>query len=303
MDFDEYVAARYGRLIEHAVLLGAPEGEAGTYVDRVLIDQRKRIRRADDPDPMVRAALEQALSGQRPKTRSTGPVVALALVVVAAIVGVALTYRPTPEPVPSLFALTGAQAQTLLESRGYDVSQRLVRTCEPDGLVVTSDPVPGTLLRKGETVVVRTAVPGGSDCEAVFGARSDAWAFVQFALGGPAPEFADLVHVVVDRSEDAQLIHRDAVDQARWGGTLREIADAARQTPSTATGMPSLVVSQGVPPRTWCGVPRPAQGGERETLRFEIDPTPDGGGCPLTVDLYRDSEQVIDSVVVYTPKR
>ena len=35
MDFDEYVAARYGRLIEHAVLLGCAEGEAGTYVDQV----------------------------------------------------------------------------------------------------------------------------------------------------------------------------------------------------------------------------------------------------------------------------
>ena len=63
MDFDQYVAARYGRLIEHAVLLGCAEGEAGTCVDRVLLEQRKRIRRADDPDPLVHEALERAISG------------------------------------------------------------------------------------------------------------------------------------------------------------------------------------------------------------------------------------------------
>ena len=62
MDFDQYVAARYGRLIEHAVLLGCAEGEAATVVDRVLLEQRKRIRRTDDPDPLVRTALEQAIS-------------------------------------------------------------------------------------------------------------------------------------------------------------------------------------------------------------------------------------------------
>ena len=46
MRFEEYVAARYGRLIEHAVLLGCAEGEAGTYVDKVLLEQKKKIRRS-----------------------------------------------------------------------------------------------------------------------------------------------------------------------------------------------------------------------------------------------------------------
>ena len=59
MDFDQYVAARYGRLVEHAVLLGCAEGEAGAYVDQVLLEQRKRIRRADDPDPLVREAVDK----------------------------------------------------------------------------------------------------------------------------------------------------------------------------------------------------------------------------------------------------
>ena len=52
MDFDQYVVARRGRLVEHAVLLGCAEDQAGTYVDQVLLEQRKRIRRAEDPDPL-----------------------------------------------------------------------------------------------------------------------------------------------------------------------------------------------------------------------------------------------------------
>ena len=49
MDFDQYVAARYGRLIEHAVLLGCAEGEAGTYINRVLLERREADRHA----PMI----------------------------------------------------------------------------------------------------------------------------------------------------------------------------------------------------------------------------------------------------------
>ena len=156
MDFDQYVAARYGRLIEHAVLLGCAEGEAGTYVDQVLLEQRKRIRRADDPDPLVREALEHAIAGAPARPSRTGPLVAVVLVLIAAAVGVALTYRPAPDSMPSLFALTGDQAEKLLRDRGYDVLIRPARSCEPPGLVVGSDPPGGGPVQKGATVTVRT---------------------------------------------------------------------------------------------------------------------------------------------------
>ena len=41
---------------------------------------------------------------------------------------------------------------------------------------------------------------------------------------------------------------------------------------------------------------------QRSALRLEVDPGGTGGTprCPLTVDLYRDSERVIDAVVVYS---
>ena len=213
MDFDQYVAARYGRLIEQAVLLGCAEGEAGTCVDRVLIEQRKRIRRADDPDPLVHEALERAISGAPVQSRRAGPLVAIGLVVVAVAVGAALTYRPPPRPVPSLFALDGSQAQRLLEDQGYDVLLRPARSCEPEGLVLESDPPAGTRVREGATVTVRTAVPSGVYCQALFLSRADAWDFVSFALGHDAPR--------VRRHGARARLRQPADDVHRAGGGRR----------------------------------------------------------------------------------
>src|SRR3954447_13405418 len=98
MDFDEYVAARHGRLVEHARLLGCAEGEAGIVVDQVLLAQRKQIRRAEDPDPLVHEALERAIAGPPARRPWTGPFVAAGLVAVTVAVGVALNYRPPPAP-------------------------------------------------------------------------------------------------------------------------------------------------------------------------------------------------------------
>ena len=201
-----YVAARHGRLVEHAVKLGCAEGEAGSYVDQVLLEQRKRIRRAEDPDPLVHEALERAIRGTPEPSRRTGPLVAVAVVVVAVAVGVVVTYRPTPDPLPSLFALNGDQAEEFLESQGYDVSLEQARSCEPPGLVVDSDPPSGGPVSKGATVTVRTSVLSGSQCEPAFPRRLAAWEFVQFALGnGPAPDFASAVDVVVDGAAPVRL--------------------------------------------------------------------------------------------------
>jgi hypothetical protein len=303
VDFDQYVAARYGRLIEHAVLLGCAEGEAGTHVDQVLLTQRKNIRRAEDPDPLVHEALERSIRGAPPRPSRTGPLVGIALVAVAVAVGVALTYRPPPEPMPSLFALDGGQAQRLLEDQGFDVQLRPARACEPQGLVLGSDPPAGQLVRKGATVTVRTAVPSDVFCEAQYVARSDAWEFVAFALGGTAPEFADTVRLVVDGGPAIVLDHDEAVGGDQWRAAFDLLAKAAHQAAPTTNGMPALRVDATIPPEQWCGVLRPAATGRRFALRLEIDPrgARDVRGCPLTVDLYR-SERVIDTVVLYTAK-
>jgi hypothetical protein len=303
VDFDQYVAARYGRLIEHAVLLGCAEGEAGTHVDQVLLAQRKRIQRADDPDPLVQEALERSIHGAPPRPSRSGPLVGIALVGVAVVVAVALTYRPPPEPMPSLFALDGPQAQQLLEKQGYDVQLRPARACEPQGLVLGSDPPTGQPIRKGSTVTVRTAVPSDVFCEAQYVARSDAWEFIAFALGGEPPEFADTVNLLVSGSMARSFVRADAGDRQRWAEAFDLIEKAAHQAAQTTSGMPALRVEVTIPPDLWCGTPRPSVAGRRFALRLEIDPrgTRDDRGCPLTIDLYR-SERIIDTVVVYTAK-
>lgn len=305
MDFDDYVAARYGRLIEHAVLLGCAEGEAGTHVDRVLLEQRKRIRRAEDPDPLVHEALERALAPQQRRRGIGSPFLALGLVLVVVAVGVALNYRPTREPMPSLFGLSGEQAEKRLEQAGYDVVLRPARACEPLGLVLGSEPRPGELVQEGATVTVRTAAPSGTFCDAYYAARSDAWEFVSFALGeGPAPEFARTVYVVVNGSDPTPIDHVAAVDRSRWSGLLDLVEEGAHTAAATDSGLPKLLVRSAPPPASWCGVRRPPETGRRVALRLEIDPRADGDdqGCPLTVDLYRGPDQEIDGVVVYTAK-
>jgi hypothetical protein len=305
MDFDDYVAARYGRLIEHAVLLGCAEGEAGTYVDQVLLDQRKQIRKAEDPDPLVHEALERAIAGTPDRRSRTGPFVAVGLAAVAIAVVVALSYRPPPEPMPSLFALNGDQAETLLKDQGFEVLLRPARACEPQGLVLGSEPAVGDLVQEGATVTVRTAVPSGVSCDAQYADRSEAWRFVAFALGGPPPEFARTVTVVVDSQDPYSLDHVAAVDPDRWGGLFKRVSRVARATAPTTSGMPRLTVRGNLLPTVLCGVPKPGGTGDRRVLRLEIDSRRSGDvtGCPLTIDLYRSStDRAIDGVVVYTPK-
>ena len=229
MDFDHYVAARYGRLIEHAVLLGCAEGEAGTYVDQVLLEQRKQIRRAEDPDPLVREALERAITGAPERRSRTGAFVALGLVAVAVAVVVALTYRATARadavavrtqrrPRPSSCSRT--RATTSCSDPRAPASRR-------DWCSAPSPPW-GTSSRNGATVTVRTAVPSGPSCDEPYAARSDAWRFVAFALGGPPPEFARTVTVVVNSQDPYPLDHVAAVDPDRWGGVFERVARTAR---------------------------------------------------------------------------
>jgi hypothetical protein len=302
VDLDEYVAARYGRLIEHAVGLGCSEDEARGYVDQALLEQRREIRRAEDPDPLVQEALERAISGAPPHRRSRAPFVAVGLVAVAVTVAVVLTYQPAPQPMPSLFAMNRAQAERLLEGRGYDVVFQPLLACEPLGLVMGSEPTPGTPVRDGAKVTVSTAAPSDALCEAGRTARSDAWQFVGFVRGGPAPEFADQVDVTVDNGSAVTLTHDDVVDTDRWGEAIETIIDTVGSPAPTPSGMPRLLASE-VLPEPWCG-DAPLDESDREILRIVLDTRALGneGGCPMTIDLYRDDRHVINAVGVHTPR-
>jgi hypothetical protein len=303
MNVEEYVAARYGRLLERAVELGAPEGQAAEYVDLVLLEQQKAIRKAADPDPVVYAALEHAVLKVPEPARGPWPFVAVALAGVALTVGIVLTQEPTTEPMPPLFGSTGDRARALLEEDGYEVIVRERRACEPMGQVLDSDPKAGEPVRPGATVSVFTAVPAGSQCEADYRRRAEAWEFLDFAISGEsAPAFARTVTVVVDGVEGDRRSGVDAETSEHWESLRALVAKQSAVAADTLTGQPELTVTEGVPPDTTCGQARPAGAGERPVVRLEVDArAPDSDlGCPLTVDLYRDSERVIDAVVIYT---
>ena len=303
MNVDEYVAARYGRLLERAVALGVPEGQAAEYVDQVLLDQQRAIRRAEDPDPLVHEALERAVLGIPAPGRSPWPVVAVGLVALAVGVGVVLTQEPTSERMPSLFGTTGEQARQLLEEDGFSVVLRERRECEPMGQVINSDPRAGERVRHGATVSVFTAVPSGTDCDAEYARRADAWEFLDFAISGrSSPAFARTVTVVVDGVEGEKRSGVGAETSPRWAALRDLVAEQAQVPASTSTGQPVLSVTEGLPPAETCGHPVPPSAAERAVLRLEVDARAPGEdrGCPLTVDLYRDSERVIDAVVVYS---
>ena len=303
MNVDEYVAARYGRLLERAVELGAPEGLASEYVDLVLLEQRKQIRKAEDPDPVVHAALERAVLRLPEPGLSPWPFVGVGLAGIAIAVGVVLTQDPVTEPMPAMFGYTGDQARVLLEDDGYDVVLRPVRECEPLGQVLTTTPRAGEPLEKGGRVDVATAVPSGSNCEAQFVRRGDAWAFLDFAISGArSPEFARTVTVVIDGVEGEPRSGVGAATSPRWQALRAMVARQAHAPAKTPTRQPMLSVTQGVPPPSTCGTVRPPGAGDRVALRIEVDVRRIGQtlGCPLTIDLYRDSDRVIDGIVIYS---
>lgn len=303
MKVDEYVAARYGRLLEHAVELGVPEGQAAEYVDQVLLDQQRAIRRAEDPDPLVRAALERAVLKLPERRRSAWPFVAAALAVLAVAVGVVLTGEPPAQPMPSLFGTTGERAREILEREGYEVVLRERRECEPMGLVINSAPRAGEPVRAGARVSVFTAVPSGLECQAEYARRADAWQFLDFAISGDSsPVFARTVTVVVDGVEGEKRSGVAAPASPRWAALRGLLTEQASVSAPTSTGLPVLTVTEGTPPERTCGTERPAGAADRTALRIQVDARPPGqdAGCPLTIDLYRDSERVIDAVVVYS---
>ena len=111
---------------------------------------------------------------------------------------------------------------------------RPVRECEPIGQVLTSAPQAGQPLEQGDRVDVFTAVPSGSNCEAQFVRRGDAWAFLDFAVtGDTTPAFARTVTVVIDGVEGEPRSGVGAATSARWE-TLRELVVRQAHAPGAA---------------------------------------------------------------------
>lgn len=249
-----------------------------------------------------------------PPAELNRPVVGVLALLVALLVAAGLVGPGQPGPqwtlaaaqVPSLFAYDGESARALLTQRGVAVVEQPVQACEPGGRVVGTQPPAGAVVGSGDTVIIRTALPSIVPCLARrFSDRALAWQFIDFATGrGPAPRFAPLVRLVVDRGAPTTLSHLRAVDRDSWEGlsaatALAEAASEMRWV-GTAYLLPELTVTSGTPPRSTCGIPRPILAGERSAVSITIA-IPGETSCPVRVDLYR-SYGDIDSVMLYTSK-
>jgi hypothetical protein len=222
MDPAEYLDARWYALVRAAVDLGAPEQDAPALVREVLADNARRIRRAEDPDPLVHEALREAVLGRPPTTRRRlRPVVLAVAALVAVGTLVALTRPDGPpadrladDPVPSLFGYDAGSARTLLEERGLAVTLRPRRACEVLDRVLGSIPPAGAPYERGDEIVVYTSLPADVDCLSDYTDRETAWrqtdlmetlrrASAEVALVDERPVTYSLPAIRVTRAPDA----------------------------------------------------------------------------------------------------
>jgi hypothetical protein len=315
VDPREYLDARWYALVRAAVDLGVPEEDAPTLVQQVLARNQRRIRRADDPDPLVHEALREAALGPPPAQphRRRWPAVAamaVALIVVGSVV--ALT-RPDDPPtdhldgdqVPSLFGYDGATASELLEERGLHVTLKPVRACEVLDRVVRSDPPPGAAFDEGDDIDVYTSLPAGLSCLPNYTDRESAWRLLDFANGrGPAPEFADRVFVYAGGLPAIVLSGAEAADPDSWreSDVLTTLRAASAEVSLTddrplTYSLPAIRVTQATEGLGSCGVPEPSVAGNADAFALLIRP-PGGHGCGVRVELYRDGPR-IEAVALY----
>lgn len=315
MDPGDYRDARWHSLLRAAEDLGVDPEQAPGLVDEVLSAQQRRIRRAEDPDPLVREALTDRILGppDDARRRRWPAVAALAIALATAGTVVALT-RPEPPPadhlgadqMPSLFGYDGASAAALLEKRGLEVQRRPFRSCEVRDRVVASAPATGAPVARGERVVIYTALPADVSCLTDYGERELAWQLLDFANGhGPAPAFAPQVWVYPSDGPARVLTSTDAADRDSWQGT--EVLSALRKASSDVAlvqehpltyAIPAVRVVDVTDGLGECGVPTPSVAGTADVVAFIVR-SADRTGCPLRVEVYRDRDRRIESVALY----
>jgi hypothetical protein len=313
MDPAEYRDARWYALLRDAADLGVPDEDAPALVQRVLADNQRAIRRADDPDPLVQQALRDAVDPPPPPGpgRRIG-LAAVAAAVVAVGVVVALT-RPDDPPsdrlgsdqVPSLFGYDAEHARDLLEERGLDVTVQPFRACEVLDRAIGSDPGAGQLFDRGDPIVVFSAVPADITCLSDYTDREAAWALLDFANGrGPAPEFADRVFVYPGDARPVVLDRAAASERDGWAdtGVLDGLRDASGQVTLVTErplryAVPAIRIVQASDRVGSCGVPSPSVAGAADAFSLLVRP-PDRTGCGVRVDVFR-ADGAIEAVAYY----
>jgi len=319
VDPQDYRDARWHALLRDAEDLGVAAEDAPALVEQVLAEQHRRIRRADDPDPIVRAALADAVLGPPvPTGRRRWPAaIGLAAALTAVGIGVLLT-RPDPPPtdhlgadqLPSLFGFDRTTALDLLERRGLEVQLRTFQSCEVRDRVVASDPGPGARVHRGDEVIVYTSLPTSNNCLPRYAYREAAWRFLDFANGrGPAPEFAPRVLVHPDDGRRVVLTGTEAAAPESWEptGVFRRIRAASDEVAllterPLAYAVPAIRVVDANDDLGRRGVPATSFADPSDALAVLVRPA-DRSGCPLRVDLYRDADGRIEGVAIYPASR
>ena len=310
MDPREYHDARWHALLREAVDLGVPEDDAPALVQRVLDDHQRRIRRAEDPDPLVREALRDAVH-PTPRRSPRGWLGVAGLVAALVVVGVAVVLtrpdRPLPDrlradQVPSLFGYDGEHAQALLEERGMRVTVQPFQACEVYGRVVGSDPEPGTPYDAGDPVTVYTSLPADVACLTDYQQRATAWQLLDFANGrGPAPAFAGRVVVYSGGGGGPATVldGRAARDPDAWGGTdvLEQLRTASQRVELVSEhpvsyAVPAITITATGAGTGRCGVPGPAVADAGDAFALLVR-APDRTGCPVRVEVYLDGDAIV----------
>ena len=207
MDPREYRDARWHSLLRAAEDLGVDPEQAPALVEQVLVRQQRRIRRADDPDPLVRQALADAVLGPpRPTTRQTlaggrrrrrspsrwsGPVVA------PDPTGAAAGRPPArrPDAVALRVRRCDGAARCSRSAASRSSSDRSGPARCATGWSRASPP-PARRSTAATSVVVYTALPADVSCLTDYGDRELAWQLLDWANGhAPAPTFAPRVWV------------------------------------------------------------------------------------------------------------
>lgn len=308
MDVEEYRAARHARLVELAVELGVPADEADLVVDRVIVEQQRRIRRAEDPDDVVVPVLrEQVLDGRSRSRTSTGVVLMALVAIVSAFLIAYVAREDGARTVPALFGLTTSEATRALERD--DIAYRLssVPQCNPAEQVLGSDPPAGSTVGTGDLVtLIATSTPEWK-CPDDAAARARAWTFLRFLVSGSArPNFARGVRLFVDGEEVTVVGGAEPATAPGWRSVLRDpiLRYISRPAPNPL-GQPVVSISQGVPPLTTCGYPRATPAGAvLPSTRVVLTAGGEGssGGCGLTIDLFDNVLGAISGVALYTPR-
>ena len=314
MDPQQYVDARWHALVRAAVDLGVGGEDAPGLVGRVLADQHRRIRRAEDPDPLVHAALADAVRGPRVARRRppwrvlAGTAGALGLVLAA----VAVTRPDVPPPdhldadqLPSLFGYSELAAHDLLTGLGLEVTVEPIRACEVAGRALGSDPQRGAPYEPGEPITLYTAVPSDITCLTDYQQRVVAWQLIDLATGRDGgPPFADRVFVHAPGGPPTVLTRTEAADPEAWArtGVLDALQEATSRVQLTddrppTYAVPAVRIVRAGEGLGTCGVPAPSVAGSGDAFAVLIL-SPGRTGCPLRLEVYRE-DGTVAAVALY----